>query len=493
MAETSAPQQHINSVCELIMISGEIEFAAPFVGVSTQVDAMSDMLDVMTGAEDLTQAPELWEAQELNAADATADMDSQLEDLAEGDRGLDDDTFNREELSLMIAQLERDAIQLPSNEQSRIAPLVIAGVVGVGKILLDWGPEIWKGAKTAYKWVGKKVLRGRARKAALERLRRGMTSLPKNFKTAEGRARMLQQASNAFDATSSAAVLMSQKMGDSMAQVTSMLNVAMQVKDAASFLQAFAPNLAALQSEHIELNDSVKMAKLEALGSKVETSFPVIEKKSEDAQQAFTEAVTKDAASRATPSTGETDTPKPTTPSTGETDTPKPTTPSEPPSKKCIAVPNLAQFTMNDSLRWAVRALTMIEKELKVLNLNLTMDKDKLPAFMADKKDVLISKDIGIGEVLFKAFNTVGKKVTETGVASPTEILSLAEQFKQAFPLVEITDRITKKKSTVSVFEIIMQAQNAKVVELGPGFLKWYTELDAIQDHGLSASEVFGD
>jgi hypothetical protein len=473
MAETRDSTSHLNSVCDLILISGEIEFAAPFVGVSTQVDVMqdfmeSDMIPAMTGEEEITQAPELWEAQELNAADATADMDSQLEDLAEGDRGLDDDTFNREELSLMIAQLERDAIQLPSNEQSRIAPLVIAGVVGVGKILLDWGPELWKGAKTAYKWVGKKVLRGRARKAALERLRRGMTSLPKNFKTAEGRARMLQQASDAFDATSSAAVLMSQKMGDSMAQVTSMLNVAMQVKDAASFLQAFAPNLAVLQSEYIELNDSVKMAKLEALGSKVETSFPVIEKKSEDAQQAFTEAVTKDAASRATPNTGETDTPKP------------PTT-AEPPSKKCIAVPNLAQFTMNDSLRWAVRALTMIEKELKVLNLNLAMDKDKVPGFLADKKDTIFTQDIGIGETLFKALNTIGKKESATGVMGPTEILSLAEQFKQAFPVIEVIDAITKKKSTVSVFELIMKAQDAKVVELGPGFLKWYTELDVFQ------------
>ena len=47
--------------------------------------------------------------------------------------------------------------------------------------------------------------------------------------------------------------------------------------------------------------------------------------------------------------------------------------------------------------------------------------------------------------------------------------------------VIDVIDPITKKKSTISVFELIMKAQDAKVIELGPGFLKWYTEIDVLE------------
>lgn len=85
----------INSICKLIMIAGE-QTPAPYVGVSAQIDVMQDwmaddMLPAMTGEEDLTQAPEVWEAQNLNYTDAINDYEGHIRFISDtpGDRGFD--------------------------------------------------------------------------------------------------------------------------------------------------------------------------------------------------------------------------------------------------------------------------------------------------------------------------------------------------------------------------------------------------------------------
>lgn len=94
-----------------------------------------------------------------------------------------------------------------------------------------------------------------------------------------------------------------------------------------------------------------------------------------------------------------------------------------------------------------------------------------------------LQKDMGLTETLFWALNHLPTKSQNQGsVEGPIDLRSLAEIFHEAFPLIEKIDPITKKKSLISIFELIMQAQDAKVIELGPGFLKWYTELDILQD-----------
>lgn len=273
-------------------------------------------------------------------------------------------------------------------------------------------------------------------------------------------------------------MMFSQQVGDAVAQLTCMLQMVAQIKSGADIMRVFTPSLAQLYDEFVMLDDTVEQMKLENNGNATNTTIPQPEATLiEGVPYTMEELLTKVAKGEPIPelqnravSRGD--------PTTTPTEPIKPTSPG----KRSVAVPNIKKFSATDALRYICRELSIIEKEFKVFNSRMAMDKDEILKFFMDKDQTIATRDIGLGEIMFRALNTTGKKETTAGVAGPKEVLSLAEQFKQAFPVIETVDPITKKRSTVSVFELIMQAQDAKVVELGPGFLKWYTELDILQD-----------
>ncbi len=500
-----AEEKRFNKIFDLIMIAGEPDSAAPFVGISAQLDEFQDFLgdefSSMTGEEDMTKAPELWEAQDISQEDLDADMAEQLTDMVdqgqnpeenENARGLgkDPDIYNREELEKLIIRLKAQAQSGDAETHSR-EPLTIAAVLLAVEAVVTLGPPLVKGLSKAWKWGSKAWRRGKRAKAITRRLKTGVKALPKTLRNADTRQRMVQNGVDMFNATSTTAMMLTSQMGDMMAQVTSLLQIYMTLYQMSDYLRAFSPNLATLYDQYIMLNDTVGMMKLEEAGLEVETNYPRLEEEEAERQKQINAALTT---GKLSPEPEPKPEPDPETRAardtapTGGTTGGEPANPTEPsklkhPGKPCVAIPKIQSYTINDALRHICRELSILEKEFKVFNSRMAMDKDEIPKFLSGKESTIITKDIGVGEILFRALNTAGKETNAAGVAGPTEVLSLAEQFKQAFPVVEVIDSITKKKSTVSVFELIMKAQDAKVVELGPGFLKWYTELDVMQQY----------
>ena len=503
MAETPAPQQHLNSVCDLILISGEIEFAAPFVGVSTQVDVMqnfmeNDLLDSMTGEEDITKAPELWEAQELNQQDDITGFDFisqpyadlEVQENGRGTRNINDDDIEiltREELDALIVDLQ-SVQKNHAGSREPITLATIAAIAGLASVAVDIlsRPGIRRFASNSWKFIKNIGPRLKNWRAGANRIATSAKSLPKTLKNASSRDAIFRQiASGAMDASSAGMLLMSQ-VGDTAAQVATQLQMAAQITNAVDMMRMFTPNVSSLYDSFVLLDDAVAAYKLEEAGKENDKKLPdnaaILQKEIDGEFMSVEQVMSKIQKGEPLPPSiteqmargGTREAPKP--------ETPKPTAPDTP-SKKAVGVPKAGSFSITDCLRYLCRELAIIEKEFKVFNSRMAMDKDDIPKFLAGKEQTIFAKDIGMAEILFRALNTVGKKENAAGVAGPTEILTLAEQFKQAFPVIEVVDAITKKKSTVSVFELIMKAQDAKVVELGPGFLKWYPDLDVLQSN----------
>lgn len=498
-------EMFINSACNFLMISGEPDNPAPYVGVSAQIDVMqdfmeSDMLNVMTGAEDIeVNAPELWEAQEMSQDEDIADMLTQIEALESSEsaeaRGFgDEDIYNSEQIQELIAQIKARPHAEGKTPTDGSRPLVVDDLLLWGPLALfavDMisSPTVRKAAGAAWRFVKKAPGRIKNWKSAASRLKTAAKGLPTTLKNAEARNALWRSlASGAADA-SSTAMLLTQQLGSSAAQLTANLQMTAQITNMADAMRMFTPNIASLYDGFIQLDDAVSLhTRLENNGSNTDVTIPPPSAPAEGYVSA--EQVLADAANGKLPP-GVTRTIRATTTTPTET---TPTPPAATPTKRSVGVPNINKFTVLDALRYLCRELSIFEKEIKLFNSNMVMDKDNIPKFLTSKESTIFTKDVGLGEIMFRALNTQGKETSSAGVAGPTEILSIAEQFKQAFPVIDVIDPITKKKSTISVFELIMQAQSAKVIELGPGFLKWYPDLEVLENNvAVTTTPKIGD
>ena len=461
----------VNSICKLIMISGEQD-AAPYVGVSAQIDVMqdfmeNDMLDVMTGAEDMTQAPELWEAQTILHDSEDSDfneMASSVADGAEG-RGIDPEILGRDELETLIASLKTQ--KQDGDGKSRIEPVTLSLLIGLGSALLS-NPQVTgaisKGLKGVWTFATK-VIPGliRNRAAHWAALKAGAKNLKPTLQNAQTRNALFGSIADGLTASAASAQMMMAQVGDVAAQVAATMQMVGQMQTMSDAMRFFTPSVASLYDSFVLLDDTVAaQSKIESAGGKNEKALP-----KDDLQKPGDYKSVEDLMAEA---------------ANASRDVPKPPATPNVPEKRSVAAAKIGQFTLTDAMRYICRELMILEKEFKVFNSRMAMDKDEIVKFFTNRDPTIATRDIGLGEIMFRALNTTGKQVTSSGVVGQKEVLSFAEQFKQAFPIVDVIDPITKKKSTVSVFELIMQAQNAKVIELGPGFLKWYTELDVLQD-----------
>ena len=136
------------------------------------------------------------------------------------------------------------------------------------------------------------------------------------------------------------------------------------------------------------------------------------------------------------------------------------------------------KYTVNNALRMICKSLPKFLANLETLN-------EKLEA-RVDYSDTA-PKVYTLAQILHNSLNydkpgLLGKPATDW---------SLAKILAEGLPVIEHTDSITGKKTVISALELIMQAQESKVLELGPGFLKWYMDADVLQ-HNIYANARAG-
>ena len=139
---------------------------------------------------------------------------------------------------------------------------------------------------------------------------------------------------------------------------------------------------------------------------------------------------------------------------------------------------NANSYTVNSALRY------LTGKQLPKFEAIFLELLKKLEARVEFKDSA--PKEYNIAQILYNSLNYEKPGL----LGRPAEDWSLAKILAQGIPVIEHTNA-SGKKVAISVLELIMQAQDSKVVELGPGFLKWYTEADVVQ-HNIYANARAG-
>lgn len=455
----------INSVCRLVMISGEAGSEAPYAGISAQIDVMQEFMegDMMLALGDIPDAPEILELKmESNKDDAATNALNTLEfklmpgttyPIFRGGISPDDSEGQTDQPTAMnVTQIVQELTR-QFDTQSRGDPPEGEDLPQTAGSPKTWGfgtiAPILVAVATVISHFGEQICRGIG--VIMPGLSRIAGAVAKHSPQV---ARIIAKLSPAAAVGLTPLILGFSEKFKTIATVLG--TVAQMVSE---FMQTYM-----MVKQFQSLNDYARYLSPE-VGAFLDTTNSVEDMISAQYEQGTVRNISMPGAEPEGVGRGTT----------------TPTDPTKQPSS--VTRPfgfDKQEFTLNTGLRVLVtQQMPMFEALLKklILSLNSKIDPVDGPA-----------KVYSITDILYNSLNYAPPKGSTGVLGGPPHEWSLAEILSKGIPVIEHIDPLTKKKTEISVLEIIMQAQGSKVVELGPGFLKWYTDIDVLQHNDAVVS-----
>ena len=421
----------INRACSYIKITGSPDAEGEcYSGLSAQMSYTNMMLTTEQVAGTTEEAPEFAEAEKMTAESEFEDESVEAMNAVNVD--LPEETFPEQEADRAIELLTKEGEETGLDAQSRRARVLplIPLVVAAGSSLLPYLPRIAGALKTA-----------------LPAMARGSMAFLRNWRSwwpavkgAVRNPRALWQAIKTF------------KFGSILSGAQSAGNIASQ------FAQTYQMVL-----QFQTLNEYARMLSPEVGG--IIDDFKT------------TTDILKESKPATPPPADETSRPRGASMGIGVGTAPMVAVPRL--DFGATAGANATAYTLNSALRYLTgKQLPKFEAIfLELLN--------KLEARVEFKNEA--PKNYNLAQILYNSLNYEKPGL----LGHPATDWSLAKILAEGLPVIEHTNSITGKKTTISALELIMQAQESKVIELGPGFLKWYMDADVLQ-HNIYANARAG-